>query len=946
MIFDQFLADVAAIYATDSAGKQSFGSGRLIAPGLILTAGHVVDHPSRQAAISTGWAVCLIGERSVSGMWMAPPHSAELVWRGSGELDLALLRLTDAPSLAPRSRIVFASWGVMGFIDSVEAAGFPQAWGTRTTPTRDYTLSGRLRIATQRGPYAWTVAQGDKPDSRDGWKGMSGGTACKLGPNDTLHILGVLQEVAANFSGGQVSVGRLSFAFADLRFRRELRACLEREPQIVPWIDPIHNNRLAAPQRRLQSTISALRQRPFVGREDLFEKIGESLGDPFKDGVVVLHGPAGVGKSELAQEFARRNQPAYPGGTFFLDGGGTRLATQLADLGSTVLDISFSPRMDFDEQGLQTFRKLGSAPTLLIYDNVQSVETLENFLPYAGMPCHIVITTLLDRWSLECPAFHVPEFSREETINLVERTIGPELADRYALRLVEFAAGLPVQIIPDCGALRLAADRGDADTAFAALLSNKTKRSFDGAYQLLAPSAKLLVQAAARLNPQRIPRDELERQIVNGAGWQPDTFRGALNACLDFQVLQGIGELRMHQLFCKFVLDTPASDDLAMPLAAIVQTQAARMVEVALELVAHPNHAGLAALLMVFSPDHPAHWCEGDAEVSIADGEVVGRALMEVGLFMAAQLWFERAVKAKEHGDIHGRIDHASLGGSLHRVGYCLLSQGQFAAAQPWFERAVKEQDDIHGRVDHASLGRSLHQVGYCLSRRGRFAAAQSWFERAVKAKEHGDIHGRVDHESLGASLHQVGDCLASQGQLDAARPWFERAVKAKEQGDVHGRVDHTSLGRSLHQVGDCLASQGPFEAAQPWLERAVKAAEQGDIHGRVDHESLGRSLHQMGDCLASQGQFAAAQPWFERAVKAKEQGDIHGRVDHESLGGSLHEVGYCLASQGQLAAAQPWFERAVAATEQGDIHGRVDHANLGRSLLQVGLLSVEPGPV
>jgi hypothetical protein len=294
---------------------------------------------------------------------------------------------------------VFAAWGVVGQIDSVEAAGFPQAWGTSTTPTREYTLSGKLRIATQRGPYAWTIASG-KPDSRDGWKGMSGGAACKLGPDDSLHILGVLQEVPANFSGGQISVARLSFAFADLRFRRELLASLGSEPQIVPWIDPIQGSRQAAPQRRLQSTIPALRKRPFVGREDLLEKIG-----------VVLCGPAGVGKSELAQEFARRNQSAYPGGTFFLDGGGPLLAMGLANLGTTVLDISFPPKADINEQGLQTFRKLGSAPTLLIYDNVQSIESIENWLPYAGMPCHVVITTLLNRWQLEWTAFYVAEFS-------------------------------------------------------------------------------------------------------------------------------------------------------------------------------------------------------------------------------------------------------------------------------------------------------------------------------------------------------------------------------------------------------------------------------------------------------------------------------------------------------------------------------------------------------
>jgi len=39
---DEFLADAAAVY-TGGPANGAFGSGRLIAPGLIVTAGHVVD---------------------------------------------------------------------------------------------------------------------------------------------------------------------------------------------------------------------------------------------------------------------------------------------------------------------------------------------------------------------------------------------------------------------------------------------------------------------------------------------------------------------------------------------------------------------------------------------------------------------------------------------------------------------------------------------------------------------------------------------------------------------------------------------------------------------------------------------------------------------------------------------------------------------------------------
>ena len=53
-------------------------------------------------------------------------------------------------------------------------------------------------------------------------------------------------------------------------------------------------------------------------------------------------------------------------------------------------------------------------------------------------------------------------------------------------------------------------------------------------------------------------------------------------------------------------------------------------------------------------------------------------------------------------GDVHGGVDSEHLGKSLHLVGYCYSSLGQFAEALPWFERAVaaKEKGDVHGRLD------------------------------------------------------------------------------------------------------------------------------------------------------------------------------------------------------------------------------------------------------
>jgi tetratricopeptide (TPR) repeat protein len=225
---DYFAADAAAVY-TDEV----FGSGRLIAPGLVLTAGHVVDYPTRETAMRKGWKIRLLRERTKEGAWTSSPHEAELLWRGPGNLDLALMQIDVAtkPSLMP----VFAKHEHLGTIDEVHATGFPEAWFTLAGNMRDYTVPGGLRHASLLMPYEWNVAPADKPDDPRGWRGMSGAAVCWAGQDNKLYLFGVVQQVPANFSHGKLEVARVSEGIDDTDFASHLRTVLGHEPAIVDW---------------------------------------------------------------------------------------------------------------------------------------------------------------------------------------------------------------------------------------------------------------------------------------------------------------------------------------------------------------------------------------------------------------------------------------------------------------------------------------------------------------------------------------------------------------------------------------------------------------------------------------------------------------------------------------------------------------------------------------
>jgi len=259
------------------------------------------------------------------GSWAASAHEAKIIWRGTDDLDLALLKLSDDTQPRPALTLVFASYNLVGPIAKVDAVGFPQAWLNARGTLRDYTVRGILRIASQLGPYTWSVPPADKPDDPHGWRGMSGAAVCRIGSDDKLYLFGVVQQVPANFSHGQLEVARLSRGFDDAEFCDHLRIALGAAPRIVPFELGQSRPDLGI-ARHFQTLTVAFTDEylvsgtgpvAFGGRDVELNCLNAWLLDPNAPPRMLVTAPAGRGKSALLVQWMKALQS---GGVFGPDG--------------------------------------------------------------------------------------------------------------------------------------------------------------------------------------------------------------------------------------------------------------------------------------------------------------------------------------------------------------------------------------------------------------------------------------------------------------------------------------------------------------------------------------------------------------------------------------------------------------------------------------------------
>jgi tetratricopeptide (TPR) repeat protein len=162
----------------------------------------------------------------------------------------------------------------------------------------------------------------------------------------------------------------------------------------------------------------------FVGREGLREKIWESLDKGGRAAIgqaVNIRGIGGLGKTQLAVEYAYAFRERYENGVFWLTAD-KDLDTQLVKIGKDLYWIGNESNTDFDQAELvrNRFRKLSKC--LIIFDNVDDLSAVENYIPEKEGHPHILITSREKQ-----SGFHQIELdllARDEARNLLLNVAG------------------------------------------------------------------------------------------------------------------------------------------------------------------------------------------------------------------------------------------------------------------------------------------------------------------------------------------------------------------------------------------------------------------------------------------------------------------------------------------------------------------------------------------
>ncbi len=717
------------------------------------------------------------------------------------------------------------------------------------------------------------------------------------------------------------------------------------------------------------------RNMTFTGRSSyLLQLAGLLLPGPELSGglpkAAVITGMGGLGKTQLAVEFAYRYGRYYPGGVYWMSfADGENVAEEVAatggDGGMALFDDADQLTL---EQKVKQIRRAWqeSIPRLLIFDNCEDEMLAADWLPVSG-GCSVLMTSRLGRWPKEMPvtALALAVLPREESVALLQQLAG-HVRDKEAAAIAEEVGDLPLALqlaahylarhdrvspgeylaqLRDERVLQHASLRGDFSRYSPTGHELHVARTFALSYDRLDPGgeapggeapgrevdagARQLLAAAACLAPgEPIPQALLRATMIDDDDWvkrlRADDGLARLVA-LGFLEAEGQETVVLHRLLAAFVLDVMMAGATLDSARTAVENTMVRQLAAYLEQTkfhgalpfpaSHLRHVTEMALAR--SPAAAAH-------LALA----LGSYLREMGEFAGAQSYLEKGLAAAAAtGDVYtqGRITFV-----LARV---YFSQGFHQESQ---QSAIEAERLLRlaNRLDQEWLIAALVRRGWAHLRLGEARPALAAAEESRQLSV-----GNANPSTLADCLNLLGSIhYFLLGEFEAADQYFEEALALfRQTGNRFGEATIImNLAESANTQGDYRRAEAKVQEALAIIREVGNRMREmafliilGEVHLHLgDYDAAVATLTEVTTQVPKDWSYAPS------AYVALAEGYLgQGKVDQalaaaqtasapEMAGGpydaghAWRVLGLIAARLGQPVAPQPTSDTTYAASE------------------------------
>jgi tetratricopeptide (TPR) repeat protein len=681
----------------------------------------------------------------------------------------------------------------------------------------------------------------------------------------------------------------------------------------------------------------------FVGRDEALNTLHEQLQQKERVAICAIAGMGGVGKTELALQYARyhQQQGSYPGGLCWLQAAEAEVGSQIISFARVQLDVQIPDGLDLQEQVAYCWRHWRGGEVLLVLDDVRSYEKIKPYLPLAKPRFKVLITTRRQGLGDSFELLRLEVLPEDAAIALLVSFVGEERIYGeldQAKQLCEELGYLPLGLElvgrylkrkPDLSLAQMRQRLGLEHRSLQQRSEDMTARlgvaaAFELSWQELDELAQGLACLLSLFALAPIPWSLVEQSLPNQDSESLEDARdeGLLN--LSLLERRGQGSYQLHQLIREFLkiklAQLAEADQLKRGFCQTMVAAARQIHDTPTQqdiITAAPTIPHLAE-----AAQHHKDWLSDEDLIWPFIG--LERFYEGQGAYEQALPWYEQCVPATRErlGE-----EHPDIAASLNNLAGLYDSQGRYAEAEPLYLQAYELSKRLLG-TEHRWVASSLNNLAKLYDSQGRYAEAEPLFLQAYELRKR--LLG-TEHPDVASSLGNLARLYQSQGRYAEAEPLYVQALELSKR--LLG-TEHPDIASSLGNLAYLYWSQGRYAEAEPLYVQALELSKR--LLG-TEHPWVASSLNNLALLYCSQGRYAEAEPLYVQALELRKR--LLG-TEHPDIATSLNNLAGLYDSQGRYAEAEPLYLQALELCKR--LLG-IEHPHVASSLNNLaGLYSAQ----
>ncbi|MDZ8241487.1 MAG: tetratricopeptide repeat protein [Nostoc sp. ChiQUE01a] len=546
----------------------------------------------------------------------------------------------------------------------------------------------------------------------------------------------------------------------------------------------------------------------FVGREAELQNLHHMLQENNQVAIAAIAGMGGIGKTELALQYAMAHRENYKGGICWLLAKTGDVGIQVVQFARTQLDLNPPEDLTEDPQNKllaqveYCFRHWREGDVLLVLDDVAVYKEVKPYLPSLSPRFKVLMTTRL-RLGASIKQLSLDVLQPEAALELFESLIGAERLEKeldVAKSLCKWLGYLPLglELVG-----RYLCQEGQQDLSLVKMLQRLEKKRLEQ-IALVEPeddmTAHLGVQAAFELSWQELKDTDKQMGCLLSLFAAAPIPWNLVEQCLPEEDEEDLEEIRNNKLLKLHLLQRQAEETYQLhPLLReffqykltdleqgeeLKQSFCEVMIAVAQEIPDSPT----LELITAVTPAIP-HLAEvaNNLIQYVSDDDLIGPFLGNArfydgqGLYQKAAPWLEKCleVSKKRLGE-----EHIAVSISLSNLASLYHSQGKYSEAEPLYLQDLELTRRLLGEED-SNVATSLNNLALLYYSQGKYSEAEPLFLQALEL-----WRGLLGEEqpNVALNLNKLAQLYYSQGRYREAEPLLFNAfeLSIRRLGDEH----------------------------------------------------------------------------------------------------------------------------------------------------------------